>query len=90
MLTGHDHGYERFAPIDPDANRDGARGLRQFVVGTGGKNHEERNLMAPNSEVRNNDDFGVLALTLRPGGYSWRFAGEPGSDLVEQGANDCH
>ena len=28
-LSGHDHDYERFAPID---------GIRQFVVGTGGRN----------------------------------------------------
>ena len=42
LLTGHDHGYERFAPMDAAANRDGARGVRQFVVGTGGKNKEPR------------------------------------------------
>ena len=40
LLTGHDHGYERFAPMDASANRDGARGVRQFVVGTGGKDEE--------------------------------------------------
>ena len=51
LLTGHDHGYERFAPMDADANRDGARGVRQFVVGTGGKN-EGSALPQPNSEVR--------------------------------------
>src|SRR3712207_8306900 len=42
LLTGHDHGYERFAPMDAAANRDGARGVRQFVVGTGGKNETMR------------------------------------------------
>ena len=60
LLTGHDHGYERFAPMDGVANRDGARGVRQFVVGTGGKNEEMRRFPKPNSEVRGTGRFGVL------------------------------
>ena len=46
LLTGHDHGYERFAPMDAAANRDPARGVRQFVVGTGGKNQRDAPLPA--------------------------------------------
>ena len=47
LLTGHDHGYERFAPMDAGRQpRPGARGVRQFVVGTGGKNEEMRPLPA--------------------------------------------
>src|SRR4029450_3695934 len=38
VLSSHDHDYERFAPQDPDAKPDPRRGMRQFVVGTGGKN----------------------------------------------------
>jgi predicted RNA-binding protein with RPS1 domain len=60
LLTGHDHGYERFAPMDAAGNRDGAAGVRQFVVGSGGKNHELRVAPQPNSEVRNVTDFGVF------------------------------
>ena len=36
VLGGHAHDYERFAPQDPSGKLDRARGLRQFVVGTGG------------------------------------------------------
>jgi hypothetical protein len=36
VLSGHDHVYERFAPQDADGRRDDARGIRQFVAGTGG------------------------------------------------------
>ena len=39
VLNGHDHDYERFAPQNAAAVRDDARGIREFVVGTGGKNH---------------------------------------------------
>ena len=36
IVNGHDHDYERFAPQDPDGKADPARGIREFVVGTGG------------------------------------------------------
>ena len=78
LLTGHDHGYERFAPMDAAGNRDGARGVRQFVVGTGGKNKEPDLFPQPNSEVRENASFGVLKMTLRPGAYLWEFVRDGG------------
>ena len=59
--------YERFAPQDPRGNFDPARGIRQFVVGTGGVFFTGWSTVKPNSEVRQNDTFGVLFLTLRPG-----------------------
>jgi acid phosphatase type 7 len=90
VLTGHDHGYERFAPMDPNATRDGARGIRQFVVGTGGKNHQQPRAFQANSEVRGNGSFGVLKLTLQPDAYAWEFVAEPGATFTDQGANDCH
>jgi acid phosphatase type 7 len=89
LLTGHDHGYERFAPMDVAANRDGERGVRQFVVGTGGKNEEMRRYPKPNSEVRGTGQFGVLELTLRPGAYLWEFVHDGGS-FADTGANACH
>jgi hypothetical protein len=36
VIVGHDHLYERFAPQDPDGKLDAVRGIREFVVGTGG------------------------------------------------------
>jgi len=39
VLSGHEHNYERFAPQDPSGTADAARGIRQFVVGTGGAPH---------------------------------------------------
>jgi Calcineurin-like phosphoesterase len=52
VLVGHDHDYERFAPQTPDARPDPARGIRQFVVGTGGKTHDGFRTVEPNSQVR--------------------------------------
>jgi acid phosphatase type 7 len=90
VLVGHDHDYERFAPQTPDARADPARGIRQFVVGTGGKTHYGFRTVEPNSQVRNSGTFGVLRLTLRPSSYSWRFLPEPGKAFTDAGKGTCH
>jgi hypothetical protein len=90
VLVGHHHSYERFAPMAPDGTRDPARGIRQFVVGTGGRSHHAFDAIAPNSEVRDNATFGVLKLTLRPNAYLWEFVPEPGKTFTDSGANSCH
>jgi hypothetical protein len=91
VLSGHDHVYERFAPQDPSGVADPARGIRQFVVGTGGKNHYA--LATPvgiaNSEARDDDTFGALELTLGRGSYSWRFMASSGS-FSDSGSGTCH
>jgi acid phosphatase type 7 len=91
VLNGHDHDYERFAPQDPEGVADAARGLREFVVGTGGKNHYKFS-RAPgaNSEVRNDNTFGVLKLTLSPQSYTWEFIPEPGKTFTDVGEGVCH
>ena len=90
VINGHDHNYERFAPQDPDGRSDAARGIREFVVGTGGKNHRPVVLAKPNSESRNADAYGVLKLTLRLGAYDWQFVPEAGKTFVDSGTGKCH
>jgi hypothetical protein len=90
ILNGHDHDYERFAPQDPSENADPKRGIREFVVGTGGKNHREFGVHKANSEVRNNDSFGVLKLTLKATGYDWKFIPEAGKTFTDSGSGTCH
>ena len=90
VLSGHDHDYERFAPQRPDGRRDPARGLRQFVVGTGGEVLRPFRIVKPNSERRNARTFGVLALRLGPTGDSGRFVPEPGYRFSDAGSASCH
>ena len=95
VLNGHDHIYERFAPQDPNGLADPSRGIREFVVGTGGANHTSIETIQPNSEVRNTDTFGVLKLTLLPDRYEWQFipvAGKTFSDsrYNSLSLNRCH
>jgi len=90
VLSGHDHDYERFAPQDPAGNADPARGIREFVVGTGGKSHYGLSTSRPNSEVFDGGTFGVLELTLRAGGYDWRFVPVAGQTFTDSGSGGCH
>jgi acid phosphatase type 7 len=90
VIGGHDHDYERFAPQTPDAVADPARGIREFVVGTGGKNHRPFVEPRPNSETRDATAFGVLKLTLKPGAYDWQFIPEAGKTFTDSGSGTCH
>ncbi|MDX6647555.1 MAG: hypothetical protein QOK40_3282 [Miltoncostaeaceae bacterium] len=90
VLNGHDHSYERFAPQTPGAGADPARGIRAFVVGTGGANHTAFRTISANSEVRNDSTFGVLELTLHPGGYDWGFVAQQGAAFTDAGSASCH
>jgi len=90
VVNGHDHDYERFAPQAPDGKADAARGIREFVAGTGGKNHRPFHPADVNSEVRNADAFGVLKLTLMKGKYAWEFVAEDGKTFADTGEGVCH
>lgn len=90
VLTGHDHTYERFAPQNPQGQLDVARGIREFVVGTGGANHTSFTKIAPNSEARNDRTFGVLKMTLHTTSYDWEFVPEAGATFKDYGYTACH
>ncbi|MGH3091368.1 MAG: hypothetical protein ACRDOG_03430, partial [Gaiellaceae bacterium] len=89
VLSGDGHTYERFQPMDAVGRVDPDRGIRQFVVGTGGKSLEPFEARAAGSRVRNATTFGVLQLTLHPRSYDWRFVPEPGGEFTDSGSADC-
>ena len=88
VLNGDDHLYERFAPQDPDGRPD-AKGIRQFIVGTGGAPLYGAQNIQPNSEARSST-FGVLKLTLRPDSYDWEFVPVAGEGAQDFGVGQCH
>ncbi|HZN18175.1 MAG TPA: metallophosphoesterase [Micromonosporaceae bacterium] len=90
VLSGHNHQYERFAPQDPTGRRDDGRGVRQFVVGTGGTSHYGFGSPAAHSQVRHTGTHGVLRLTLREGGYEWSFVPVAGEVFTDSGRGTCH
>ena len=89
VLSGHDHIYERFAPQRLDGHPDSQSGLRQFVVGTGGREKlYPIEKISKNSEVRNNKSHGVLKLDLRSTSYRWKFV-SVGAGFTDKGKGRC-
>jgi calcineurin-like phosphoesterase family protein len=89
VVGGHDHVYERFARQTPKGVRS-ARGIREFVVGTGGAHHGKFKTVEANSQVRNAHTYGVLKLTLHPASYSWRFVPVAGKTFTDSGTTKCN
>ncbi|PWU25070.1 MAG: hypothetical protein C5B48_03195, partial [Candidatus Rokuibacteriota bacterium] len=90
MLGGHAHDYERFAPQNASGGLDNARGIRQFVVGTGGAFWTSFGTIKANSQVRQNSTYGVLKMTLHPTSYDWQFVPEAGGTFTDSGTGTCH
>jgi hypothetical protein len=90
VIGGHDHNYERFALQNPRGVADPVHGIREFVVGTGGKNLRPFGTVKANSEARTNEAFGVLKLTLRPASYDWQFISQQGKAFTDSGSTKCH
>lgn len=90
ILAGHEHSYERFAPQNPEGNPDPEHGIREIVVGTGGRSHTPLGSAKPNSEVRDDRTYGVLKLTLAPGKYKWEFIPAAGQSFTDSGEGVCH
>jgi hypothetical protein len=90
VLSGHDHHYERFAPQTATGTLDMARGIRGFVVGTGGDTTYAINTPIANSELRHTGNYGVLKLTLHADSYDWEYLSEAGQTFTDSGTGQCH
>jgi calcineurin-like phosphoesterase family protein len=87
VLNGHEHNYERFAKLTANGRRD-ARGVREFVVGTGG-NRIYRFGPPERGSQRRVTSYGVLSMRLRAGGYRWQFQ-RIGGRIADSGSEQCH
>ncbi len=90
VVSGHDHHYERFAPQDAQGTADAEQGIRAFVVGTGGGRLDAIGPPIANSEVHEDDTWGVLKLTLHTMSYGWEFVPVAGKTFTDQGSAGCH
>jgi hypothetical protein len=89
VINGHDHNYQRYFPLSPSGARDDARGLVEFVVGTGGRSHY--GIRADSRRVTaDGGTYGVLQMTLRATGYEWQFRPEAGRTYTDSGSASCH
>ncbi|HEY6223517.1 MAG TPA: invasin domain 3-containing protein, partial [Gemmatimonadales bacterium] len=89
VVNGHQHQYERFLPQTPDLVVDNDRGIREFIIGTGGESTAQPVQIAPNSVVQAGT-FGVMKFTLKDGGYDWQFFPITGQTFTDAGSGSCH
>jgi hypothetical protein len=88
VLNGHDHNYQRYRPMNPNGLSDPGNGIREFVVGTGGRSNYQLQTDA-RREAAGTGFFGVLRLTLRAGGYDWTFLPVAGQTYSDSGSDIC-
>lgn len=90
VLSGHDHSYERFAPQGLNEKADPQKGVRQIVIGNGGKNLYPFKTIRANSEVRDNESYGVLKVALHAKSYDWELIPITGDTFTDKGSALCH
>ena len=89
VLNGHEHNYERFALMNPAGRPAPHAGIREFVVGTGGRGLYDLGIPIGGSQTRIDNRFGVLRMVLHPRSYQWQFMGVGGA-VLDRGRHACH
>jgi acid phosphatase type 7 len=90
ILAGNAHRYERYAKTTPGGARS-AKGIRQFIVGTGGEPGGDYNGPDhPDMQVMKRNTPGVLKLNLRADSYAWKFVPVAGETFTDSGTDPCH
>ncbi|HEX5826056.1 MAG TPA: metallophosphoesterase [Candidatus Limnocylindrales bacterium] len=89
ILNGHEHSYERFAPLAPTGDRDDERGIVQLIAGTGGRELRGFGDPVEHSRLRAAVSHGVLRLDLQPGSWTFQFLSTDGV-FSDTGARACH
>ena len=91
VIVGHDHNYQRYAPARPDGTRDDANGVRQLLIGTGGRGFYsmDKSTAGP-LEASNGNTFGVGKLTLTATDYRSDFMPVSGRTYTDTTSGRCH
>ena len=89
VVNGHNHFYERTAPLDPGGRVDRERGIRTFIVGTGGQYLKKKVDAAAFTDVLITGNWGVLRLDLAKDHYHWRFISVGRSAPLDEGSGHC-
>lgn len=87
VLNGHVHAYERMAKLNAKG-KPYHKGIRSFIVGTGGKSHHHVPTVDKRSKYTTDHYYGALFLTLNDGSYSWEFK-TPEGEVLDSGTDGC-
>ncbi|WP_394539161.1 DNRLRE domain-containing protein [Lysobacter enzymogenes] len=89
VLVGHDHNYQRYGKMNPDKAA-ASDGIRQVLVGTGGRAFYGISGSHALLEASNDSTFGVLKLTLTASGYTGDFVPRAGSSYSDHFTGTCN
>jgi hypothetical protein len=94
VLNADAHNYQRWVPLNPQGQEDQKRGIREFVVGTGGTRKDSLATGLRPGELAKAQDtaFGVLRITLHDASYTWEWvsaAGQPAFSDAAATPVDC-
>jgi calcineurin-like phosphoesterase family protein len=90
LLQAHAHAYERWLELAPDGGVQPGRGIRNFVLGTGGGDAQSLGPLRPGEEISQENVLGVLRMTLSSEGYAWQFMPTLSSTFTDSGTGTCH
>jgi acid phosphatase type 7 len=90
LLVGNQHYYERLAPLDNSGSYDPVAGVREFVVGTGGRSMQSLPATRRVGSEVLTKTFGILRLTLHANSYEWQFVPAAGQTFTDSGTTYCH
>lgn len=89
VLVGHDHNYQRYGKMNPNQTA-AADGIRQVLVGTGGRRFYGISGSHALLEASNDNTYGVLKLTLTANGYTGDFVPRAGSTYTDHFTGTCN
>ncbi|WP_231118341.1 PKD domain-containing protein, partial [Lysobacter silvisoli] len=89
VLVGHDHNYQRYAKMNP-SQAAASDGIRQVLVGTGGRAFYGLSGSHPLLEASNASTHGVLKLSLTATGYIGEFVPKAGSSYTDSFSGTCN
>jgi hypothetical protein len=90
LISAKDKLYARFAPMNPTDGTADPNGIRQFIVGTGGRTLDSPVTGTPENREADLRNWGVLKLTLGDGDYSWEFISTSGVLDKSTAPVPCH
>jgi len=99
LLYGHSHFYERYQKFKPVLDGSGnptppvtdtTRGIRQFIVGTGGKNIYGYAVQQPLVLKSITTKFGSMKLSLKDTGYDWNYYAIDSTTPMDSGSDNCY
>ncbi len=89
VLNGHIHNYQRFPPLAPGGGSDPAKGITEYIIGTGGEDLVGSSFSATPAPLVKVKTFGYMRMTLAFNSWSTTFVDAAGH-VLDASSGTCH